>query len=266
MDQTLAFLDIHQKAPKLASIFGTHQRWMLAHVGMAQYFLDAASGATEPVIVMARFLEQVRRLEISSVNTADAFIKEMLAYGIAVQSTADDRRHRPVIPAPHAVAALRQWVWVHLHSLDNFDGGRRTEALEQDDVLVHRLHPAITERVLASPIVRSPPPRYALFTWLNSGGVVMDWLMTSIQSTDDTATRFLTQVRSVPQLAERFRVSRTHLTRKLREAEDLGSVGWLGKRGRSTMWISKEFRDEYDLYQAEKLSLIDATCVDFGLC
>lgn len=257
LEQTTAFLNIHRTDPKLASIFGTHQRWMLAHVGMAQYFLDALSGASEPVIVMARYLEQVRRYEIASVNTADSFLKEMVVYGIALHATTGDRRHKPVIPAPRALETLRHWVGIHLHTLDGIDGGNRLDRFEHDPGLLWHLHPQITERLLNTPSIRIPPPRYGLFTWLNSGGVLVDWLMTSVKGSEVVDGHFLTQVRSVPRLAEMFRISRTHLTRKLREAEDMGSIGWLGQRGRSTMWISKALVDEYSFYQAQKLSAID---------
>ncbi|MGX8012280.1 hypothetical protein ACVDG8_026555 [Mesorhizobium sp. ORM8.1] len=43
----------------------------------------------------------------------------------------------------------------------------------------------------------------------------------------------------------------------------LGSVGWLGQRGHSVMWISNEFYGEYVAAQAVKLAIIDAA---FGGC
>jgi hypothetical protein len=55
-------------------------------------------------------------------------------------------------------------------------------------------------------------------------------------------------------------LSRTHLARKLREAEAMGSLGWEGRRGHSVMWVSRGFREEYASAQAIKLSIVDHAC------
>lgn len=232
---------------------------------MGQYFSEVARGNPDPVILMARYLEQVKTLGISSVNTADAFIKEMLVYGIAQHSQTADRRNRPFVPAPMTIAATRHWTFIHLASLDRLDGGHRLDSFEADEAIMARLHPEITRLAMASPEFRTPPQTWSLFTWLNNGGIVMDWLMVGVEPVAPSVERVPTQVRSVPELAENFRLSRTHLTRKLREAEALGSVGWEGNRGRSTMWISREFVGEYLETQAVKLAFIDAACEKIGL-
>ncbi|EHS48952.1 hypothetical protein PDO_0708 [Rhizobium sp. PDO1-076] len=264
-DQSKALLEINAVAPKLAAVFGTQQRWLLAHLAMSIYFNEAARGAPEPAIVMARFFEQVKSHSISSVNTADAFVKEMLVYGIAEQIATADKRNRPVRPAAQTVAAVGQWMWIHLATLDRLDGGHRQAAYKDDPTLINRLHPEITANFLVSPEIRTPPQTFTLFTWLNNGGIVMDWLLAGIEPADASVERVATQVRSVPQMAETFRLSRTHLTRKLREAEAIGSIGWEGTRGRSVMWVSKEFRREYAESQSAKLAIIDAACETFGI-
>ncbi|MBL6617709.1 MAG: hypothetical protein ISP45_27110, partial [Reyranella sp.] len=53
-------------------------------------------------------------------------------------------------------------------------------------------------------------------------------------------------------------LSRTHLSRKLKAAEALGSIGWQGKRGQSLMWVSSGFRREYAMAQAIKLAIVDS--------
>lgn len=264
-DQSRALLRVNDETPRLAAVFGTQQRWLLGHLAMGQYFAEVARGNPEPVILMARYLEQVKTLGISSVNTADAFIKEMLVYGIAQQSQTTDRRNRPFVPSPLTIAATRRWVFIHLASLDRLDGGNRLDQFEADEAVVARLHPEIATRAMISEELRSPPQTWSLFTWLNNGGIVMDWLMVGVEPVDPSVERVPTQLRSVPELAENFRLSRTHLTRKLREAEDIGSIGWEGNRGRSVMWISREFLLEYHTTQAYKLSIIDAACEKIGL-
>ncbi|MCC8932097.1 hypothetical protein [Rhizobium sp. 'Codium 1'] len=264
-DQSRALLRVNDQSPRLAAVFGTQQRWLLGHLAMAQYFQEVARGNPDPVVLMARYLEQVKTLGLSSVNTADAFIKEMLVYGIGQQSQTADRRNRPFVPTPIAIAATRHWTFIHLTSLDRLDGGHRLDAFEANEAIMARLHPEITRRALVSPEFRTPSQTWSLFTWLNNGGIVMDWLMVGVEPVAPSVERIPTQVRSVPELAENFRLSRTHLTRKLREAEALGSIGWEGNRGRSTMWISREFLSEYLTTQAVKLAFIDAACEVVGL-
>jgi hypothetical protein len=55
----------------------------------------------------------------------------------------------------------------------------------------------------------------------------------------------------------------THLARKLADAEDIGSIGWQGRRGHSVMWVSAGFRREYATAQATKLAIIDTA---FSAC
>ena len=59
------------------------------------------------------------------------------------------------------------------------------------------------------------------------------------------------------------KISRSHLASKLRAVEALGSIGWQGRRGRSVMWVSSGFRQEYATAQAVKLAIIDAA---FAAC
>jgi hypothetical protein len=110
--------------------------------------------------------------------------------------------------------------------------------------------------------VRKPERTFSLFTWLNNGGVIMDWLIAGIEETDAGADRVPTAVGSIAAMAQRLNLSRTHLSRKLRDAEALGSIGWQGKRGESVMWVSAGFRREYATAQAVKLAIIDAAFAD----
>src|ERR1700744_1893467 len=70
--------------------------------------------------------------------------------------------------------------------------------------------------------------------------------------------RLLTDVMSVAPLARRLKRSRTQLGRKLAQAEAMGRLGWTGARGKSPLWVSADFRQEYLSAQAGKLGIIDA--------
>ena len=133
-------------------------------------------------------------------------------------------------------------------------GWRRTSARP---ARLAALHPGIADGLLSSARVRKPERTFSLFTWLNNGGLIMDWLIAGIEETDAEADRVPTGVASIAALAQRLNLSRTHLTRKLKDAEALGSIGWQGKRGESVMWVSSGFRREYATAQAVKLAIID---------
>jgi len=84
-----------------------------------------------------------------------------------------------------------------------------------------------------------------------------DRLIAGIEAVGADAERIPTSVNSTTEMASWLRLSRTHLARKLREAEALGSIGWFGQRGHSVMWVSNSFRHEYATAQAVKLAIID---------
>ncbi|BCM21402.1 hypothetical protein MJ8_51950 [Mesorhizobium sp. J8] len=124
--------------------------------------------------------------------------------------------------------------------------------------MLARLQPLIADGLISSVPVREPQQTFSLFTWLNNGGVVMDWLISGVDPRNAGEERIPTGVLSIGDFARWLKLSRTHLARKLRDAEALGSVGWLGRRGHSVMWISKKFYGEYVTAQAVKLAIIDA--------
>ena len=116
----------------------------------------------------------------------------------------------------------------------------------------------MADGLLSSNPVREPKQTFSLFTWLNNGGVVMDWLISGVDPDHAGQDRIPTGVVSIGDFANWLKLSRTHLARKLRDAEQLGSVGWLGQRGHSVMWVSNSFYQEYMTAQAVKLAIIDA--------
>lgn len=256
--QSQALVQAYGTNPRLSSVFATQQRWLMAHVALALYFRwdrqDDRSGFNA-----ARFLDAIKDHAVASRNTADAFLKEMLHYNFAhyVRSNSD-KRIRPIEPAQVSIDALNGWAMAHLRTLDLLDGGRRLESYLTGTISLARLQPFIADGLLVSKAVREPQRTFSLFTWLNNGGVVMDWLIAGIEPAAADVDRMPTGVLSVADMAAWLKLSRTHLARKLREAEAMGSIGWEGKRGQSVMWVSKEFRMEYAMAQAVKLAIIDA--------
>ena len=252
--QSQLLLQIYDGNPRLASVFGTQHRWLMAQAALALHFRGDGRG-----IRSARILDFVSRHGVASRNTADAFIKEMLKYGYARRlPQAEDKRTRPLEPTEASLDALHGWVGIHLATLDRLDRGQRLETFLRTQGALASLQPRIADGLLSSNRVRHPERTFSLFTWLNNGGLVMDWLIAGIEDADPDAERVATGIVSIAALAERLKLSRTHLARKLNDAEALGSIGWHGKRGQSVMWVSAGFRREYVTAQAVKLAIIDA--------
>lgn len=255
--QSRALLQAYNANARMASVFATQQRWLLAHAALAMYLQDGPAKSFEG-IRLARFLGVAIKHDIASRNTADAFVKEMLRYGFLRQVEGEDRRTRPLVPVEATLDAITGWVSVHLSTLDQVDNGTRLSRFLNIEHAVWRLHPAIAEGLLASPAVRKPQKTFSLFTWLNNGGIIMEWLTSGLGEPRAEDDHIATPVFSIADMARWVQLSRTHLSRKLREAEDLGSLGWQGQRENSAMWVSKTFLQEIIMAQAAKLSIIDA--------
>jgi hypothetical protein len=254
--QSQAMVESFSANPRLGSVFATQQRWLMGHAGAALYFRRHQPGHGG-AFSTARFLEVIRQHNVASRNTGHAFIQEMLNYKfVRYAPGGEDKRVRPMEPSPQAVETLSGWAMVHLSSLDSLDGGSRLGTYLANADALARLQPLICDRLLVSPAVREPQRTFSLFTWLNHGGNVMDWLISGIDPAAD-GDRVPTAVLSIADMAAWLKLSRTHLARKLREAEAMGSVGWQGRRGHSVMWVSKGFRAEYAMAQAVKLAIID---------
>lgn len=256
--QAMAMQQAYQGNPRASSVFATQQRWLMAHIGLALHFRRDPSDYRKE-LTAARFADVTVQHAVASRNTAHAFIKEMQHYNfLEAGPTADDGRIRPLQLPAMTLEPLIGWIHMHLNTLDALDGGNRLETFQARPQMLAKLQPLIADGLISSAPVREPQQTFSLFTWLNNGGVVMDWLISGVDPRDAGRERIPTGVLSIGDFAKWLKLSRTHLARKLRDAEALGSVGWLGQRGHSVMWISNEFYGEYLAAQAVKLAIIDA--------
>lgn len=256
--QALALLEAFRADPRRSSVFATQQRWLMAHLGLALHF-RRDPGDYRKQLTASRFLDVIGQHSVASRNTADAFIREMLHYNfIEYLENREDKRIRPLQPTAATLDAVTGWLLAHLQTLDHLDGASRlANFLQRPDALA-RVQPLVADGLLSSSPVREPKQTFSLFTWLNNGGVVMDWLISGVDPDHAGLDRIPTGVVSIGDFANWLKLSRTHLARKMRDAENLGSVGWMGQRGHSVMWISNSFYQEYMSAQAVKLAIIDA--------
>lgn len=256
--QANGFLVRFAEMPLVARVFASHQRWLLAQIALMIYCENGQ-------IVPARFFDQVEANAVSSRNTADAFLKEIEAYNIVAAVSSTDRRSRPLAPSEMTILAALSWLELHMETLDGFDGGQRKEKFYAAGRDIRKLHPLIATEFLQTPELREQPKIFDPFVWLNNGNIIIDWLIANSKSEHETAERISVGIVSIQKMSETFHLSRTHLTRKLLDAAKLGTIGWLGARGRSELWVSNEFRMEYARAQTVKLAIIDRACTQCGL-
>ena len=255
--QASTLLSLHAINPRLASVFATQQRWLMAHLALAQYFRSAGL-AHVGELHAAKLIDAIVSHGVASRNTADAFLKEMQQYGhLQTAPAGRDRRIRPLAPTSVSIEMISAWLATHLTTLDGLDGRDRRAAFLARPHAIALIHPLVADGLVRSKAIREPAPTFSLFTWLNEGGVVMDWLYAGVAEVAPDCQRIPSTVASFADLGERINLSRTHLSRKLRMAEDMGSLGWQGERGKSTMWVSAGFLHEYHSQQSIKLAIID---------
>lgn len=248
---------LYENAPRVSSLFASQQRWLLCHAGLALHFrssLDGTTGLTRRALGLLAI-----DLHLASRNTAYAFFDEALKYGVIRPSTASDAGMGEVELTPGPMAMLVHWYHLHFQALDRLDDGDRGgRFLVQPERMLATLAPIFAPALLSSTQIRMPGPFYAIFTWADAGGNMMDRLIAGINdSTPSQQGRFLTDIVSLSHLAQAFALSRAHTSRKFAEAEAIGGIGWSGRRGRSPMWISAEFYREYARAQAQKLIILD---------
>ncbi|WP_246703526.1 MULTISPECIES: hypothetical protein [unclassified Rhizobium] len=206
-----------------------------------------------------RFAHYIVEHEIASHNTALSFIQEMVALGFLRHlPIAADRRARPMQPTEEAARQLAKWISIHLSVLDRLDGGRRNALLIKQPELVGLLQPPISAGIIESDDLRHPGETFDLFTWANSGGIIMDYLISRVGTINPTTQKAIIGRVAFTDLCCRFLISRTNAKRLMNKAVKMQSIGWTGPSGRSQLWLSHCFIQEYCNYQAGKFAIIDA--------
>ena len=257
-----SFITLYEGSPELTGLFATRQSRLLCHALLALYFQKrdtCTNGAGEPALTREDFGRLALRHGLASDDVAYAFFKEALKRGLTIEVKASGQETDGVTPSPLTLAMLAQWYDVHFQALDLIDEGfRASRFIKQSQTMLAHIHPRVAEALLSNPEVRCPGPLSIIFNWFDAGGLLMDRLIAGIGWEKPTEQgRHLTDVKTVSELAKPLCLTRTHVARKLDAAELIGGIGWSGRRGRSALWISQGFYEEYARMQARKLLILD---------
>ncbi|AGB71867.1 MULTISPECIES: hypothetical protein [Rhizobium] len=257
LDYTREILSTYDRNQHVCSVFASQQRWLMALAGFALYC--GGIDGEPPGIHANRFANYIVEHEIASHNTALSFIQEMLALDfLRYLPIANDRRARPMQPTEEAAKQLALWLSIHLSVLDRLDGGKRNASFGKKPELIALMQPTISVGIIESDELRNPGETFDLFTWANSGGIIMDYLISRIGTINTTTKKAIIGPVAFTDICNRFLISRTNAKRLMNKAIKMQSVGWMGSPGRSQLWLSSAFVEEYCNYQAGKLAIIDA--------
>ncbi|EJC80437.1 hypothetical protein Rleg4DRAFT_2065 [Rhizobium leguminosarum bv. trifolii WSM2297] len=250
-------LTIYRESPRIASIFAAQQRWLMAHAGFALHY--GHPDHEKSGLYSGRFIDFAVRNDIASRNTAAAFMQEMLAYRFLRPVPGPDKRTRYLEPTETAEEHFTRWLVAHLTILDSLDGGERAGKVTADpSAMMAAIQPRIAKAIIGSEAVRNPGATFNLFNWANTGGLVMDYLISRLPEFPRTAERVVIGPLSLREIREQFMISNTHLKRLLTQAATMESVGWTEPSRKGDFWLSGRFIMEYWNYQAAKFAVIDA--------
>ncbi|MBY4606149.1 hypothetical protein K6M90_00455 [Rhizobium sp. 9T] len=253
-DQMLA---IYRESPRIASIFAAQQRWLMAHAGFALHY--GHPDYEKSGLYSGRFIDFAVKNDIASRNTAAAFMQEMLAYRFLRPAPGADKRTRYLEPTEIAEQHFTRWLVAHMMILDSLDGGKRADRIAAEPTaMMAAIQPRIAKAIIGSQAVRSPGPTFNLFNWANSGGLVMDYLISRLPEFPRTAERVAVGPLSLREIRDQFMISNTHLKRLLTQAAAMESVGWTEPSRKGQFWLSRRFILEYWNYQAAKFAIVDA--------
>lgn len=246
----------YDHGPRIARVLASHQRWLLTQTAYALHleYNPALPGSGLTVVGLRDLITHYR---IASRNTVLSFIDELLTYRFLMLAPGQVRRPRRYVPAEISHTAMFGWYLSNLAALDLLDDGGRAAALAASPALMDLAQPRMARHCLETEVWREPPECIGLFLWTEAGGLVVDYIMSQIDLTDEGAARIDIGRVDARALAAHFMISRTHLQRLLRKSADRGDIGWYDEDKKTRMWMSRDFLDQYCGWQAVKLAAVD---------
>ncbi|MBR0556324.1 hypothetical protein J5J10_11610 [Ciceribacter sp. L1K23] len=241
--------------PKLSRFMASHQRWLLSQAAFAlQLEYDPAVGGSG--LTTGRLKEMILTVKAASRNTVLNFLDQLMAYRYMRRADDGGRRPRRFEATDISTQAMYNWFLANLAALDSVDDGNRVAEAVAEPRIFRLAQPRIARHCIADDRWREPPPRVALFLWTESGGLVMDEIVSRIEVGVDEDRFDLGRI-DARAMAGRFLMSRTHLQRLLRKGVELGCLAWHDEAKKTHMWMTRDYLDEYCGWQAVKFSIVD---------
>ena len=200
----------YDSGPRVARMLASHQRWLLSQSAYALHLeYDSTIPGSGLTVVALRNL--ITHYRVASRNTVLSFVEELLTYRFLELAPGPARRPRRYVPTETTYSAMFGWYLANLAALDLIDDGGRAAALASAPMLMDRAQPRMARNCLATDIWREPPESVGLFLWTESGGLVVDYIMSKLDLTGEVGDRIDIGRVDARALAAHFMISRTHL-------------------------------------------------------
>lgn len=250
-------IKIHRDTPRLARLKASHRKWLMTQ-SMYALSIQRREGDPNSGLNPARFIEIATTIGAASRNTADSFLKELLAYKFLREvEHGHDRRMRFLETTEASDRAMRSWFMGHMNGLDRLDGGRREAMCLAEPRLFLSAQPYAAEQLIANPVWRYPADSIRPFLFAEFGGMILHEILHQIEDFKAEAGRIMVGAFSVPALAQQYGISVTNIKIMFRKTEESGFLGWVGRRGNRTLWLSEDFLSDYLFWQAQKFAALD---------
>jgi len=214
--------------PDAVALMAEHPRfaeacWMINAVSLARLYaylivyLDARGGITSTAIV-----DLCREAGVASAGRARAILLFLRTMGYVRPDPANtDRRSRRYVASPEMRAAVCEIITDQLRafSLIESEAGRAADRFEEADFC--RAFLLYFGDAVVRAVKMRPVRPISLFTESNAGTLILFGILASAKSRDVYPPRETLRM-SATELAQKHEVSRSHVSRLLREAERRG--------------------------------------------
>lgn len=242
--------------PRLSRALVCHQRWLLTQASLALYS-DYALKGVGPGLTATSLSDWAASVGIASRNTAHHFVESLRSYRFIRVDADSARRPLRYDICDQSLEAMQMWFGANLSVLDYVDGGKRAERHRLQPDLLLRVQPEFARRCLGDVAWREPSLRIGLLQWTECGALVMDHFMELAARAPLKDGFYDLGVLNIPAMAQRFQMSRTHLQRTLKKAEQQGCFARSGSQRGSKTLLAVDFFQEYCAWVAVKSAILD---------
>ncbi|WP_208250298.1 hypothetical protein WGT02_12745 [Rhizobium sp. T1470] len=255
----LHLIGIHKRAPRLARLAASHQKWLLTQTLFAMH-TGRDRGKPVSGLTAGRMMQVAEEFDLASKNTAASFLAELIAYKFLRDAPDEmpDRRLRRLETTEVSEEAMASWFLGHMACLDQLDDGNRASLTADEPRLFHLAQPRAARALIQEPIWKEPRSSIGHFLWSDVGGLVLHDLISRLPDDAREHKRVLLVGVSISELANEFGISLTNLKRMFKRAETDNLLGWESPRNRGALWLSRIFIEDYFHWQSAKFAELDS--------
>jgi len=255
----LHLIGIHKRAPRLARLAASHQKWLLTQTLFAMH---TGRDKSNPVsgLTAGRMMQVAKEFDLASKNTAASFLAELIAYKFLRDAPDEtpDRRLRRLETTELSEEAMASWFQGHMVCLDQLDGGNRASLTADDPRLFYLAQPRAARALIQDPVWKEPRASIGHFLWSDVGGLVLHDLISRLPDDAREQNSILLKGVSISEIANEFGISLTNLKRMFKKAEGDDMLGWESPRSRGALWLSRTFIEDYFHWQSAKFAELDS--------